>query len=59
MRKRATEGIKTLPQPPKCPEKKIVVKIAKYMSVPQGKGIKKMKRSGCYRPGTKALWEIR
>ena len=57
--KRASEGIKTLPQPPKCPGKKIGIKVAKSMSVPQGKGTKKTQRSRCYRPRTKALWEIR
>ena len=59
VRKRVTEGIKTLPQPPKHPEKKIGIKVAKSMGVLQGKGIKKMKRSRHYRPGMKALWDIR
>ena len=59
VQKGATAGIKTLPQPPKHPEKKNGVKVVKSLGVPARKGIKKTQRSRHYRPGMKALWEIR
>ena len=39
--------------------KKIRIKVVKSLGVPLGKGTKKMQRSRCYRPGMKALQEIR
>ena len=59
IRKRVTAGIKTLPKPSKHPGKKIGIKVVMSLGVPLRKGTRKMQRSRCYRPGMKALQEIR